>query len=227
MSESKLAKALEEAAYLEADELLIEYDVCDYTFPDEFYRKMNKLINRRKKPYFRMINTVGKRAACIAIALFIASATTVMSVDALRNAVFNFFINVFSDHSDIKVIDDVQHPDTIEDIYEITYDLSDYRVDYKNYDEYQRFTVYLKPDTNTQLNFYQFTSQTFDMRINTEGAEITHLDINGYDTIYYFNNLGFHNLIWDNGKYIFMLCVNSNKKEAIQIAKSVQKVERE
>lgn len=225
MSESKLARALEEVAYKEADELLIEYDVCDYTFPDEFYKKMNKLINRRRKPYFRMINTVGKKVACIAIVFFIASATTVMSVDALRNAVFNFFINVFSTHSDIKTVDDDQHPDIIEDIYEITYDLSDFTNDFNNHQIDYRLTGYLKSNTNNQIDFYQFTKAAFDVHINTEDATITHLNINGYDALYYFNNQGMHNLIWDNGYYVFMVSSNLSKEETFEIAKSVRKSE--
>ena len=224
MSESKLAKALKEVAYKEADELLIEYDVCDYTFPDEFYKKMDKLINRRRKPYFRMINTVGKKVACIAIVFFIASATTVMSVDALRNAVFNFFINVFSTHSDIKTVDDDQHPDTIEDIYEITYDLSDFSVYDEFYDDVSRYTMYLKDNTEC-VSYNQYTKATFDIRINTEGAIIHHITLNGYDTIYYMNNNNYHTLIWDNGRYIFMVSSNISKENAFEIAESVKKVE--
>ena len=205
----------------EYDDLLIEN--VEHEFSQKFEKKIEKLIKRRRKPYFRMINTVGKRVACIALAIFIASATTVMSVDALRNAVFNFFISVFSTHSDISAIDDDRHPDTIEDIYEITYDLSNYKVDYESYSDKKRIISYIK--NNNEIVFMQYVNDIFNMRANTEDAVITHININGYDVMYFFNNLGYHNLIWDNGKYMIVISSNLPKEEVVAIAESVRKVE--
>ena len=74
----------------------------DHEFSDEFARKMDKLIGRRKKPYYQMINTTSKRAACIFAVIFIAAFTTIMSVSALRNAFKDFFMSIFSDHSEIS-----------------------------------------------------------------------------------------------------------------------------
>ena len=133
--------ALTELMYRDADELMSEN--VPYEFSADFEKRMSKLVKRRRKPYFRMINTVGKRAACIALAVFIASATTVMSVDAFREAVFGFFMNIFSTHSDITAIDDDRHPDTIEDIYEITYDISGYDIYFEDCDEMSRTINYI------------------------------------------------------------------------------------
>ena len=225
MSESKFEMALSEFMCAEGEELMIENEVIEHEFSLSFEKKMEKLINRRRKPYFRMINTVGKRVACIAACAFIVSSASLMSVDAVREAVFGFIMNIFEDHSDIKTFDDDKHPDIIEDIYEITYDLSGYIVDFKDYHEDHRITCYIKADTNNQIDFYQFTSSAFNMRINTEEAEINHINIDEQDMIYYFDNLGFHNLIWDNGEYIFMISSNSTKEEIIEMMKSIKKVE--
>ena len=225
MSESKLEMALTEYMCAEGEALMIENEDIECEFSDEFLQKMDKLINRRRKPYFRMINSVSKRVACIALAVFIATATTVMSVDALRNAVFNFFLNVFSDHSDIRAADDDQHPDTIEEIYDITYDLSEYYVDFKSDYDHGHILKYKNKDTKSIIRLEQYTNSSLNLAINTEDAEITHIDMNGYDTIYYCDNHNYHVLIWDNGRYTLMISSNLTKEETLKIAKSVKKVE--
>ena len=221
MNENNLKLALTELMYKDADELMIEN--IPYEFSAEFEKRMSKLIKRRRKPYFRMINTVGKRAACIALAVFIASATTVMSVDAFREAVFRFFMNIFSTHSDITAIDDDQHPNTIEDIYEITYDLSEYTIDYEDYTEYSRNISYINGEIS--IDFQQYTKEMYDENINTEGADISTININDNEALYFHDNHQYDCLIWDNGDYILVIYSNIGKDELISIAKSVQKVE--
>ena len=221
MNENNLKLALTELMYKDADELMIEN--IPYEFSAEFEKRMSKLIKRRRKPYFRMINTVGKRAACIALAVFIASATTVMSVDAFREAVFRFFMNIFSTHSDITAIDDDQHPNTIEDIYEITYDISDYNIDFESNTERTRIISYTRKSNEIILE--QYVNDAFNLRANTEDAVIKHMDLNGFDVIYYCDNHNYYNLIWDNGYYIFHLSSNLTKEATLDIAKSIKKVE--
>ena len=195
-----------------------------HQFSHEFELKMDKLINRRRKPYFRMINTVGKRVACIALAFFIASATTVMSVDGLRNAFFGFIMHMFEKASIVRTIDDEVHPDTIEQRYDITGGLEGYTLDMELDEDTRINRIYAKGDN--VIYFDQYTKASFDLMINTEDAEVTHIDINGFDTVYYLDNNGYHTFIWDNGRYIFMLTANTTKDEAIEMIRSVRKSEK-
>ena len=141
MGNNNLKLALTELMYKEADELMVEYE--SYEFSPEFEEKMEKLIKSRRKPYFRMINTVGKRAACIAACAFIVSSASLMSVDAVREAVFGFIMNIFEDHSDISMTNDGKHPDTIQDIYEITYDISKYEIYFEDNNNQFRSVEYI------------------------------------------------------------------------------------
>lgn len=74
-----------------------ENGVLPYEFSEQFEAKMIRLI-KSQKGIRRLINTAAKRAACIILSLLIATATTVFSVDALREpvseAVESFFVNV-------------------------------------------------------------------------------------------------------------------------------------
>ena len=194
-----------------------------HEFSREFELKMDRLINKRRKPYFRMINTVGKRVACIALAVFIASAATVMSVDALRNAFFGFIMDIFEKFSVVQTVDDEFHPDTIEERYDIGYDISGYSLDMDITEDTRINRIYKNGDNF--IYFDQYTKSTFDLLINTEDANVQHIDINGYDTIYYLDNNGYHTFIWDNGRYIFMLSANTDKETAESIVKSVGKAE--
>ena len=224
MSESLFENALTEFMCAEGEALMIENEVIDHVFSPSFEKKMDKLIKRRRKPYFRMINTVGKRVACIALAVFIATATTVMSVDALRNAVFNFFSDLFGKGSAVKVIIDDEHPKTIEEKYEITYDLSEYElIQEENYDEFIT-KIYVNGDK--VIYYKQYTQEAFyGIVLNTENATVKETKINGYDATYYLDNQGQYQLMWDNGKYIFTILANMDKEQAFKLAESVKKVE--
>lgn len=222
MDRAEFGKIVYDLMIQEYDNLLIEN--VEHEFSTKFEKKIEKLINRRRKPYFRMINTVGKRAACIALAIFIASATTVMSVEALRNAVFKFFADMFGSTSTVRVEIDKQHPETIEEIYEITYDLSDYIIDREENNELFREKIYIK-DSIT-LYYTQYTQNMFDGSvINTEDADIKETEINGFPATYFLDNQGNYKIIWDNGEYVFTILANLSKEETFAIAESVQKVE--
>lgn len=101
MNNTQFKRAISEALTREY-ELSVPAHNNDYKFSDKFTRKMNKLIGRQRKPYYQMINTASKRVACIFIVIFIAAFTTIMSVSALRNAFKDFFMSIFSDHSEIS-----------------------------------------------------------------------------------------------------------------------------
>lgn len=210
------------------DALTPEYDnavpeMDNHNFSSEFEQKMSRLIKRRNKPYFMFINTLGKRVACIIIGIFIASSLTIMSVEALRNAFVDFFMNIFEKYSIVKSIDTDESPQTIEDIYEITYDLSDYSYDLWVCDDSCRLTEYTNGEI--YINFEQYTKNEYDMHLNTENADIERMMINNHEAIYYVDNHNYNHIIWDNGDYIISLNSNIVLNVLIDIANSVQKVE--
>ena len=67
----------------------------------EFDRKMNRLLFLRKIRYDIFFNTVGKRVAAIIICVVIAGTTTVMSVEALRDGLFELIEKVYTRFSEI------------------------------------------------------------------------------------------------------------------------------
>ena len=197
----------------------------DYEFSPRFQKRMDKLIRRRRKPYYRFINTAGKRVAVIALAFLTISFTTVMSVEALRTPFLDFIMSIFSDHSEVRGIDDSgNYPETIENLYEIMYDMSDYHIIASDQTERHRIIDY--QNDNSIIYFSQNTVNDYHMNYNTENAEIEHIDINGHDAIGFEDNNGYYSLIWNNGEYIIDLGSDLGKNALIDIAKTVQKVEK-
>ncbi len=84
-------------------------------------------------------------------------------------------------------------------------------------------TFYVRGDT--AIYFMQYLKKSYHHSINTEGAEIQIIDINGHEAIYFIDNNDYCNIIWDNGDYIIDLASNIGENILIDIAKSVQKVE--
>ena len=198
-------------------------DTEKHIFSPKFEKEMSKLIKRREKLYYKMINTFGKRAACFTVGILVASSLTIMNVDALREAFIKFVVNVFEKFSIVQAVDANDSPEIIEDIYEITYDLSGYSYDLWSCDDISRLAEYT--NGKIYINFGQHTKAEYDILLNTENADIEIIKINGHEAIYYMDNHNYHHIIWDNDDYIISLGSNIGKTTLIDIADSVQKVE--
>lgn len=224
MNDTRFKKAISDAL-TEEYELSIPAHNGDHVFSDKFERNMTKLIHRQKKPYYKIINTFGKRVACIIVILLAASFTTIMSVSALRTAFKNFLMNIFSDHSVVSAVQDSDDlsPTEIKSNYDITYDLSDYEIIYENQSELSRNITYQKDDM--VIDYSQRVKSEYDMILNTESSQIATVDINGCEAVCYLDSNNYNHLMWDNGEYIIMISSNISKKQLIDIANSVQKVE--
>ena len=222
MAESNFEKALYDALAPEYETAM--QDVADeHEFSPEFEKKMKKLIKRRNKPYYRIINTAGKRIACVAVIVLVASSVMIINVEALRNAFSDFFVSTYEKFSTIQPVEDDTAPTTLEEIYEITYNINDFKIDYYDENEYSRYITYVKD--GIAIYFLQETKTMYNPNVNTEDAEILTIDINGHEAIYFIDNNDYCNIIWDNGDYIISLGSNIGENTLIQIAKSVQKVE--
>ena len=219
MQNEKFKSAIHKA--MERDYRNLTKSSENHMFSPKFEKRMKRLIGRRNKPYYRIINTAAKRAACTAAAVLIVSSATIMSVDALRNAIIDFIVSVYEKFS-IIFTEDKKAPETIEEIYNITYDLNDYTIDYHEYNEIFRNTVYVKDDY--VIDFSQYTKSAYNLLINTENAETTAIDINGNEAVYFYDNHNYSHIIWDNGDYIIDISSNIDKNALISIAKSVEKV---
>ncbi|MBQ9870001.1 MAG: DUF4367 domain-containing protein [Ruminococcus sp.] len=224
MTEKEYKQCIAQALCPEYEAMLCGI-TSEHTFSHGFEKQMDKLIKRRGKPYYSLVNTVGKRVAVIILAFVMVSFTTVMSVEALRKPFISFITNMFSSHSEIRSDpdDSKQYPATIESKYDITEGVDGYKVILEEQYDNNRTLDYSKD--NIVVSFEQHIVDDFDMHTNTEGATIEHIDINGHEAIGWFDNHNYYHMIWNNGEYVIVISSNIGRNELIGIAKSVQKVE--
>lgn len=182
---------------------------------------MDKLIRRRNKPYFNLICTGGRRAACIAAVVIILSASS-LSVEAVREAVHDFFMSIFEDHTAVSVNSDTEkdYPATIEEEYAISnlpdgFELSDY-----NRDSGTIFAAYFNGDK--YIFFDQFVHDSYLGYFDNEHSELEYYtDESGQE--YLIQNTGHdYCILWDDGNYILQITSNLNKKDALSLCKSTK-----
>lgn len=220
MENSNFKKALAEAMINEYEKSVPSME--DHVFSRKFEKKMERLIERRKKPYYKLINRAWKRAVCTAAVIALSFAAA-MNTDAVMKAFRDFEADIFGRFSEFRAADKTDAPETIEDIYIITDGLDGYKVIFEeNRDNYRNVT-YKKGDNF--IDFSQYVKSAYDIRLNTEGTVIETLIINGKEAVYYKDNNGYYSLMWDNGDYIISISSNINKNALIEMAKSVQKAE--
>ncbi len=221
MNNEMFKKAIDEALTQKLIDSIPSVKV-PHVFSREFEKKMSKLIMLRRKPFYMIINTAGKRAACLIIGILVIAMTTVMSVEAFRTAFFNFFIEFFDDYVNVHSIETETAPENIEDIYNMTYGLSDYKIVMQESNNIRRHIIYNNKDCSID---YVQSVKKFGYSINSEKTFISYVDINECQAFYYTDNHNYNYIMWDNGDYLITLGSNISKDELIKIAESVQKVE--
>lgn len=220
MQNSKFKRALAEALIPGYEASIPQME--EHIFSKKFERKMKKLINRRRKPYYKLINKTWKRAVCAVTAVAV-SMTIAMQVEAVRSLFKDFFAYIYEKFSVLQSVDSTNAPETIEDVYVITYDLSGYTIDYEEYDDYSRNIAYVKGDVI--IDYYQVVKYKYDLLWNTEDTNMEKILIGDFEAVYFYDNHNFETIVWDDGEYIFTIGSNVGKNALIDMAKSVQKVE--
>ena len=203
----KEAFRLSNKDFLGSIELVPEENVC---FSLGYKRKMAQLIKRQKRPYWKYVNTVGKKIAVIAIAFMMLFGLS-MSIKAIREPVISFIENVFEKFSELFVdkSETQNAPDKIEEIYELTQLPQGYSENGINISLRNIETTYFNGDS--EIRFYQSIISN-KVTIDTEDSYETILFIKDYEIYYiYKNNLT--KALWRNEKYIFEIYCNTEISE--------------
>ncbi len=220
---SILAKALDDFMTKELNEYLAAVDFSvEHRFSEKFERRMERLIKRREKPYYKLICTAGRRAVCIAAAVVIAFGFA-MSFESVRAAVKEFFTKVFSDHITLEVYPEFAEndPDTIEEVYEITELPEGFElVDSETCSTYA-YADYVFEDYH--IDFLQETKQRFHISLDNEYSEPeVYVDQTGQEYWIQFHEGGNIYILWEMDGYIFVIDSNLDKDAAINLCMSTK-----
>lgn len=214
----KFIMALREAMYIDCERVLNNLPDVEPNFSLEFEKKMQKLIKRRSHSYYPLIATAGRRAACIIAAVIIIAAAP-LSVKAVRDAVKEFVIKIFSDHQNVAVSTIAENaPETIEEVYTIDvpegFELTEELVTDGWVNQ-----IYKKEDKYIDLT--QVVLSMFHANIDTETTTMEILIEDGIEyQLYNYENA--YRIIWKYDGYVFSAYSNLNKYEFAELCKSTK-----
>jgi len=218
-TEGALKNAVIKADRYEMESLPADNEI-DYEFSRDFERKMQKLIRRSKKGNIIREWVVWRRRAVALIAAIIILIAAAMSVPAVRAAVIEFMTEVYEKFTHI-FFDESRSPQDVVD------EFTEYEPAYipEGFELVNKITkgfVLLKYEKeNDFISYSQQRLENVAMHINTEGVELEELEFKGFSAKYY-SNRGVQNLLWHDGKYMYMVSSTLGRDTVFKIADSVE-----
>lgn len=226
MDKSEFMTALEKSFENDCNQLAnldIPYyqNIPNFEVSKKFQKKMSKLIERQRKPYFVLISTAGRRVASIIIIILVMLAASSLSVKSVRKTIKSFFVESNSDW--VKVYTPPYHT-TIKDVYEIENIPDGFELYQSNGNELHVFKEYRNNDTDKFIIFSQH-SLPFRMSMDNEYSTIKgYTDENGQEYIIQEGKEVYYVFIsWNNGDYVFYIYSNLDKNTVLDLCRHTKK----
>lgn len=117
-SKAQFKNAFRQVVSSQFSQVPLNENEIDFIFSQKFEKRMAKLINSQKKPYYKLIDTTFKRVAIIFI-LILTMFTTAFSVKAIRLPILEFVKQIYETFIHYSV--DGKTEDKITEEYSLTY----------------------------------------------------------------------------------------------------------
>lgn len=203
-----------------------EENALKWNYSENFLSKMDQLIKKQKKSYWKYTNTFSKRLL-IAIIVFILIFSSTMAVPGFRKPVVDFIVKVYNEFSEMSLdkntitTTDTPLKSTIKEKYIPQYIPDGFEQEEYFFTEYN-LNILWKNSTGLLIDFSQITSSSFT-RINTEGVELNKFQI-GTVQYYIYEQNGSKVYIWFNDGYCFILSLpnSCSDDEIIKILNNVK-----
>jgi len=188
ISDSRAAAALEENAFPGASA--------------EFCAKVDKLTRRYRSPFWKYVNTAGKKAAAVIVAVIILFSAS-LSVRAVRDTLLELLAEVHDTFTSFFVKDDdCSAPDTVDTRYMLSYVPEGYALEQKSDSDMDRVLYYAKGD-HRYIVFSQLLASAH-IAGDTEGVTLYTFEtekVSGYC----YTNKGASTYVWAYDKYVLIL----------------------
>lgn len=190
------------------------------SFSPEFENKMKKLIKKQNKPYYQLINTVGKRAAVIILAIFIAFNTVTFSVEALREPFIDFVVETFEKFSKITFAE--KAPDEQKEFVPIKPGYISEGFDIESTEKIfdTIYNISYKNSKGEVISYSQTLKSDNPIQFDAEGLEYSKVEINGYSGVYWKKHETYAIVFYTNN-YVYTINGNISEDELLKIARSV------
>lgn len=199
-----------------------EEELSSVTLSSKFHARMAKLLTLRKRGYYHMFGTWGRRVATIVVALLVAATITTASVEALRERVMEFFARMFETHTVVTFVDDT--PDVPDEVAfeprKPSYIPAGYTME-KEMSSPTKCIASFVNEEGDRIHYKQHWRESGELRANTEGIQCERIVINGYAGVVY-NNKGVVTILFSDDRYTYACSASDALEELIKIAESIQ-----
>ena len=181
-------------------------DADKLTLGDFYYKKKKRILAYEAfKIAFRKIRYISSKIAMIFVAIILATFVTVMSVSALRNAVWNAIVEWYEEYIDIKYTGtDDPVIDKIEEIHKPT-NLPEGVEDFIWIQEDALFMCeYVLGDNSIGIFEQHLLKNTNSFKIDSVEANIYSITVND-STYTVVDTKNVYNIFWDDGTYYYTL----------------------
>lgn len=190
--------------------------LAEVTLSLELDARMKKMLTRRRRGFYVLFGTVGRRVASFLIALLIATTTVTFSVKALREPVLNFFAKIFDTHTLVWGV-----PNEISFVpRRPTYVPAGYAVEEKTVGDRYCDITYAHANGRDIL-YYGQSRKGSHHQLDTEDGSYTNVTVNGWEGILV-SNKGMTTLLFADDAYTYWLSGTCTAEELLKIAESIR-----
>lgn len=181
-----------------------------FTPSRHFLKQMEHLIKVQKHSYWKLINSTRKKVATIIIVLLCLIGTS-LSVNAIREPLINFFVQVYETFTSFTFSSGEQNAKLSKILYP-EYIPEGFKEKYNYSDEYSVDTVW-QNDLGEEIEFIQNTSSVLST-VDTENNQFKTLIIDGV-TFYVCENKDIVTIIWIKESESYRLHYSSSLDEEL------------
>lgn len=226
--EENLKKALEDVFESESDIFISQLEEPSHEFSSRYKSSVNKLLKRRRKTYYPLISSLGKRVTTVAAAAAVAMYCSVFTVSSVKESLYEIDQSEYEEYFYHVTVDkDVAqyYPTVIEEEYTLSGIPSDYEETICQKSEKKIRSVYENKNRN-YIIFYQYTKAVFNSGFIYENEEIFTDENDQQYICYSFDDttvLKDCTFFWDNGQYIFEVSSDMDKEQLFELCKTLEK----
>ena len=169
-----------------------------YEFSERFERRMDRLVKSESRPAWRFVNTNPKRLIILIVAVIMALTAAACAVPEIRESIAGFFIQMFSDYSEITAPEPKRR--IIEDEYDFYPTPDGFSVTKHIESEILRYTEYMDENDDV-LTISQTVDSAYPAFLDNERGDYTEYEVNGKVVLIYQTD-GFSQAIWMDNGYI-------------------------
>ena len=190
------------------------------TFSPEHEKKMKKLFQKERRSVFRKKSAkYSKRAALFLVGAVLISSVTIMSVEAWRVRVLNYFLNIAQERTEMKWSDENKGDSYATDEVTLGYIPHGFELERSVPKREGLSLTFRKNELSFHVSIYPLRGS---LGFDTEDAEIKKVSINGAEGVLSIKE-NVTILVWNDTESAYLINGNISEEEIIKIAENLKR----